>query len=103
MKRGEVWWYKFKYPDKKRPVVILTRNSILEYLGEVTIAPVTSTIRDIPSEVLLSHRDGMQNDCAINCDHLQTVSKANIGAMITSLSKEKLSEVRDAINFALNL
>jgi len=103
MKRGEVRWYKFKHPDKKRPVVILTRNSILEYLGEVTIAPVTSTIRDIPSEVLLSRLDGMQKDCAINCDHIQTVSKSNVGSMITSLSKEKLSEVRDAINFALNL
>ena len=103
MKRGEVRWYKFKHPDKKRPVVILTRNSILEYLGEVTIAPVTSTIRDIPSEVLLSRRDGMHNDCAINCDHVQTVSKSNVGSMITSLSKEKLSEIRDAINFALDL
>ncbi len=103
MKRGEVRWYKFKQPDKKRPVVILTRNSILEYLGDVTIAPVTSTIRDIPSEVLLSRIDGMHNDCAINCDHIQTVSKSNVGSMITSLSKEKLSEVRDAINFALNL
>ena len=103
MKRGEVRWYKFKHPDKKRPVVILTRNSILEYLGEVTIAPVTSTIRDIPSEVLLSRLDGMHTDCAINCDHIQTVSKSNIGSMITSLSKEKLNEVRDAINFALNL
>jgi mRNA interferase MazF len=103
MKRGEVRWYKFKHPDKKRPVVILTRNSILEYLGEVTIAPVTSTMRDIPSEVLLSRLDGMHNDCAINCDHIQTVSKSNVGSMITSLSKEKLSEVRDAINFALNL
>jgi mRNA interferase MazF len=103
MKRGEVRWYKFKHPDKKRPVVILTRNSILEYLGEVTVAPVTSTIRDIPSEVLLSRQDGMHNDCAINCDHIQTVSKSNVGSMITSLSKEKLSEVRDAVNFALNL
>jgi len=103
MKRGEVRWYKFKHPDKKRPVVILTRNSILEYLGEVTIAPVTSTIRDIPSEVLLSRLDGMHNDCAVNCDHIQTVAKSNVGSMITSLSKEKLSEVRDAINFALNL
>lgn len=103
MKRGEVRWYKFKHPDKKRPVVILTRNSILEYLGEVTIAPITSTIRDIPSEVLLSRLDGMRNDCAINCDHIQTVSKSNVGPMITSLSKEKLREVRDAINFALNL
>ena len=103
MKRGEVRWYKFKHPGKKRPVVILTRNSILEYFGEVTIAPVTSTIRDIPSEVFLSRLDGMHTDCAINCDHIQTVSKSNIGAMITSLSKEKLSEVRHAVNFALNL
>ena len=103
MKRGEVRWYKFTNPDKKRPVVILTRNSILEYLGEVTIAPVTSTIRNIPSEVLLSKEDGMQNDCAINCDHLQTVSKANIGTLITTLSKEKLFEIRNAVFFALNL
>ena len=103
MKRGEVRWYKFKHPDKNRPVVILTRNSILEYLGEVTVAPVTSTIRDIPSEVILSHRDGMQNDCAVNCDHIQTVSQSNVGSMITSLSKEKLNEILDAINFALNL
>lgn len=103
MKRGEVRWYKFKHPDKKRPVVILTRNAILEYMGEVTVAPVTSTIRDIPSEVFLSRRDGMQNDCAVNCDHLQTVSKSNIGALITTLSKEKLDGIRAAIGFALNL
>jgi mRNA interferase MazF len=103
MKRGEVRWYTFKIPDKKRPVVILTRNSVLEYLGEVTVAPVTSTIRDIPSEVLLSHQDGMRNDCAINCDHIQTVSKSRIGSLIATLSKEKLSEIRNAISFALNL
>jgi mRNA interferase MazF len=103
MKRGEVRWYKFKHPDKKRPVVILTRNSILEYLGEVTVAPVTSKIRNIPSEVLLSRRDGMHNDCAVNCDHIQTVSKSNIGSLITTLSREKLGEIPNAIRFALNL
>jgi mRNA interferase MazF len=83
--------------------VILTRNSILDYLGEVTVVPITSTIRDIPSEVLLSKEDGMHNDCAINCDHIQTVSKDRIGSLITALSKEKLFQVRNAINFALNL
>ncbi len=103
MKRGEVRWYKFKPPDKKRPVVILTRNSILDYLGEVTVVPITSTIRDIPSEVLLSKQDGMHNACAINCDHLQTVSKDKIGSLITTVSKEKLLEIRNAICFALNL
>jgi mRNA interferase MazF len=103
MRRGEVRWYKFKHPDKKRPVVILTRNTILEYLGEVTVAPITSTIRDIPSEVFLSRHDGMRSDCAVNCDHLQTVSKSNIGSLITTLSKEKLDEIRNAIAFSLNL
>ena len=103
MKRGEVRWYKFRHPDKKRPVAIITRDSILEYLSEVTVVPITSTIRDIPSEVLLSRRDGMHNDCAVNCDHIQTVSKSNIGSLITTLSNEKLREVRDAIGFALNL
>jgi len=100
---GEVRWYKFKSPDKKRPVVILTRDSILEYLGEVTVAPVTSTIRDIPSEVFLSKQDGMPNDCAINCDHIQTVSKSKVGSLITTLSKQTLGEIRNAICFALNL
>jgi mRNA interferase MazF len=103
MKRGEVRWYKFKHPDKKRPIVILTRNSVLEYLGEVTIAPVTSTIRDIPSEVLLTRQDGMQSDCVINCDHIQTVSQSNIGSLITTLPKDKVDKMRNAIRFALDL
>ena len=103
MKRGEVRWYKFKSPDKKRPVVILTRNSILEYLNEVTVAPVTTTIRDIPSEVLLSQEHGLKHDCVINCDHIQTVSISKIGTIITTLSKNKLIELRNAISFALHL
>ena len=103
MKRGEIRWYGFKAPDKKRPVLILTRDSILEYLGEVTIAPVTSIIRDIPSEVVLTKSDGMPMECAINCDHIQTVSKGKIGSVITTLSSEKLQEVRRAILFALDL
>ena len=101
MNRGEVRWYKFNKPDKKRPVVILTRNSAIEYLGEVTIAPITSIIRDIPSEVLLSQEDGMKHDCAINLDHLQTVSKGMIGALIIKLSSTKIDELHQALNFAL--
>ncbi len=103
MKRGEVRWYKFKSPDKKRPIVILTRDAILEYLVEVTVAPVTSTIRSIPIEVLLSTEDGMKNNCAINCDHIQTVSKSKVGSLITTLSNDKLTDLRSAICFALNI
>jgi len=103
MKRGEVRWYKFKAPDKRRPVLILTRDSILEYLGEVTVAPVTSTIRDIPSEVLLTKSDGMPQRCAVNFDHIQTVSKGKIGSLIATLSRERLKEARRSILFALGL
>jgi mRNA interferase MazF len=103
MKRGEIRWYKFTIPDKQRPVLILTRDSVLEYLGEVTIAPITSTVRTIPSEVFLSEADGMPRDCAINCDHLQTVSKAKIGKLITSLPPARMAEVGRAIRFALNI
>ena len=103
MKRGEIRWYKFTKPDKKRPVLILTRNSVLEYLGEVTIAPVTTTIRNIPSEVFLSSNEGMPRDCAINCDHLQTVSKRKVGTLISSISPNKMAEVGNAISFALDI
>ena len=103
MNRGEIRWYKFQLPDKKRPVLILTRDSISEYLGEVTIAPVTTTIRDISSEVFLSKDDGMLRDCVVNFDHIQTVSKGKIGSLITTISTEKRKQVREAILFALHL
>ncbi len=101
MKRGEVRWYRFSSPDKRRPVVILTRDSILEYLAEVTVAPVTSTVRDIPSEVALTKEDGMPRECAVNLDHIQTVSRNKIGSLITTLRPERLTELRSAMLFAL--
>ncbi len=101
MQRGEIRWYRFTRPDKKRPVLLLTRDSAMEFLGEVTIAPVTTTIREIPTEVLLTTQDGMPRDCAINLDHVQTVSRGKIGARITSLGHGKMVEVRRALLFAL--
>jgi len=103
MKHGEIRWYKFLKPDKKRPVLILTRNSVLEYLGEVTVAPITSLVRNIPSEVFISKAEGMPRDCAVNCDHLQTVSKGKIGSLITSLPPTKMIDVGRAVRFALNI
>ncbi len=101
MRRGEVRWYRFAAPDRRRPVVVLTRDSVLEYLGEVTIAPVTSTIREIPSEVALTSKDGLPRDCAVNLDHVQTVSKSRVGALITTLDAQRMREIRAALLFAL--
>lgn len=81
--------------------MILTRDSILESLGEVTIAPVTTTIRDIPSEVVLTGEDGMPRACAVNLDHVQTVAKGKLGPLITTLPMVRMQEVRAALLFAL--
>ena len=79
MKRGEVRWYTFHSPDKRRPVLILTRDSAIPALTGITIAPITSTIRNIPTEVILIPKeDGILTESAINLDNLQTVPKANL-------------------------
>lgn len=101
MERGEIRWYKFKPPDKERPVVILTRDSALQFLGEATVAPITSTIRGIPTEVLLGETEGMKTPCAINLDHVQTVAKSKLGALITKLPDAKMSEIKPGLLFSL--
>ena len=101
MNRGEVRWYRFRALDKRRPVLVLTRDSIIDRLGEVTVAPITSKIRDIPSEVVLGPADGMPRECAINLDHIQTVAKAHLGGLITSVEPKRMAEIRTALLFAL--
>jgi mRNA interferase MazF len=101
MRRGEVHWYTFAPPDKRRPVLILTRNSAIGYLNALTVAPITTTMRGIPSEVFLGPADGMPSDCAINLDHIQTVPKAHLGSLIAALPTGRMREVQEAISFAL--
>jgi mRNA interferase MazF len=104
VKRGEVRWYTFATPNKRRPVLILTRNSALRFLTSITIAPVTSTIRDIPSEVLLTpEEDAVETLCVVNLDNLQTVQKAQVGSYLTTLSAQRMQEVEQALCFALGM
>jgi mRNA interferase MazF len=103
MKRGDVYWYTFKAPDKRRPVLILTRTSAISYLNSLTIAPITTTVRDIPSEVFLSRDEGMLADCAANLDNLQTIPKVQLNGLITSLSPLRMREVNQALVFALGI
>ncbi|MDQ7781782.1 MAG: type II toxin-antitoxin system PemK/MazF family toxin [Desulfomonilaceae bacterium] len=101
MKHGDVYWYKFKEPDKRRPVLVLTRNSAISFLTSITVAPITTTIRAIPTEVPLSRADGMFTECAVNLDNIQTVQKSRMGEFITHLSQQPMRKVREAIEFAL--
>ncbi|MFZ6026202.1 MAG: type II toxin-antitoxin system PemK/MazF family toxin [Chloroflexota bacterium] len=103
MRHGEVRWYTFKAPDKRRPVLILTRNSAIGFLNALTVAPITTTVREIPTEVFLSREDGMPANCAVNLDNLQTIPKEQIGALITTLSPARLNDVNRALCFALGM
>ena len=103
MRRGDVRWYTFASPDKRRPVLVLTRNSAISILHELTVAPITTTVRGIPTEVFLGRADGMATDCAVNLDHMQTVYKSRLGTLITGLSSDRMREVQAAIRFALGL
>lgn len=99
--RGDIRFYRFPRPDKQRPVVVLTRESAIAYLSSITVAPITSTIRDVPSEVRLTEADGMKRLCAVNLHNVVTVSKARLGRRIAALSPERLQEVCRALGFAL--
>lgn len=104
MNRGEIRWYTFRAPDKRRPVLLLTRGSVLSFLTGITIAPITTTIRDIPSEVLLTPEDDRVHDiCVVNLDNIQTIQKRQLGSVITTLSSSRMEEVEQAICFALGM
>ncbi len=103
MKRGDVCWVEFAPPDKRRPVVILTRNSAIGYLNALTVAPITTTIRRVPSEVILGPEDGLPTVCAANLHNMQTVSRSKIGNFITSLTTNKVVEIETALLFAMGM
>ena len=99
--RGDVRLYTFAPPDKKRPVVVLTRNSAIEYLATVTVAPITTTIRGVPSEVALNEDDGMKTPCAVNLHNAVTVSQERLGKRVTQLSAARMKGVCAALRFAV--
>ena len=96
-----MYWYTFREPDKRRPVLVLTRDTALSFLNAVTVAPITSTIRDIPSEVYLDEDDGLLNPCAANFDNIVTIPKGKLGERITTLSLDKMLDTEEALKFAL--
>jgi mRNA interferase MazF len=100
--RGDVRLYRFAAPDKQRPVVVLTRDSALQYLSTVTIAPITSTIRNVPSEVELDEENGMKGPCAVNLHNAITVSQERLGKRVAHLGPLIMREICRALRFSLD-
>ncbi|GMV92893.1 MAG: toxin MazF2 [Candidatus Hydrogenedentota bacterium] len=100
MKRGEIRWYTFRPPDKRRPVLILTRDDVIDDLNEIIVIPATRTIRGLASEVILTTDDGMPTACALNFDHVSLAQRSRIGSVICILPRAKWSEVQHALLIA---
>lgn len=98
--RGEVWTYEFRKPDKRRPVVVLSRPEAIAVLHTVMVAPVTSTIRGIPSEVVIGTAEGLKRESAANLDHVQTVEQARLSRYVGQLGPEKMRAVCRALAVA---
>ncbi len=100
LNRGEIWLYTFRPPDKRRPVLILTRQEVIGLLHTVMVAPVTSTIHGAPSEVLLGTDEGLKGVSAANLDHVQTVEKTRLRRFVGTVSPAKMAEVCQALAIA---
>lgn len=100
MRRGEIRWYTFRRPDKRRPVLILTRDEVIQRLNEVIVVPVTRTIRGLTTEVVLMPEDGMPVNCALNFDHLSLAQRARLGSCICALPDDRWAEVQRALMIA---
>jgi len=99
--RGDVRLYNFAPPEKQRHVVVLTRDGAIGYLSTLTIAPITSAIRGVPSEVVLHEEDGMKTTCAVNLHNVVTVSEHLLGKRIAQLSSSRMNEICAALRFSL--
>ena len=101
LNRGDVRLCRFAPPDKQRPVLVLTRDSAIGHLSTATVAPITSTVRDVPSEVILDVGDGMKGKCAVNLHNAVTVSQQRLGKRVACLSDARMQQVCAALRFSL--
>jgi len=100
MTRGDIWMYTFAKPDKRRPVLVISRQSVIPLLRTVMVAPVTSAIHGVPSEVRIGIEHGLKHDSAINLDHVQTVDQSRLKTFICHLDHGLMDEVCRALAVA---
>jgi len=98
--RGEIWLYTFGSPDKRRPVLVLSRQKAIDLLRTVLVAPITSTIHGAPSEVHLGIDEGLKRDSAVNLDHVQTVDQKQLHHFVGAVGSSKMAEVCRALIIA---
>ena len=97
---GEIWQFAFPRPDRRRPVLVLTRQDMIGRLATVTVAPLTTTIRGVASEVVVGTEVGLKHPSAINLHHVATVPHAGLRSFVGAVPREVMLRVREALLFA---
>ena len=103
MRRGEIWWAQQPAPIGRRPVLLFSRDEAYNVRNAVTIAQITTTIRNIPVDVPLDKKDGLPQACVVNADTIATIRKSILTERVCALKAEKMEAVNRAIKFALAL
>lgn len=103
MKRGEVWWAELPPPVGDRPVVILTRDAVLDNIGGIVVALITRTVRQLPTEVVLGRRQGLPVSCVANLDNILTVPRQRLKRLMGACDASKIEELNQAIKAALDV
>lgn len=98
--RGEIWWGEIA-DIGRRPFLILTRDAAIPVLNNIVCAPVTTTIRNIPSELSLGTADGMPKPCVASMDNIRVVPKSRLVARVTRLRSDRLTEMCETLNIAM--
>ena len=98
--RGEIWFYQFRSPDKRRPVLVLTRQEVIPLLRTVMVAPITSTLRGSPGEVAVGIDEGLRHESAVNLDQVQTVDQSKLRGYVGRLDRRKMQQVCTALAIA---
>jgi mRNA interferase MazF len=100
LNRGDIWMYTFAKPDKRRPVLVISRQSVIPLLRTVMVAPITSAIHGVPSEVRVGIEHGLKHESAINFDHVQTVDQARLKSFVGHVDNTLMSEACQALAVA---
>ena len=93
VKQGEIWQFEFARPDRRRPVLVLTRQDVLHHLSSVTVAPITRTIRGLPNEVVVGTEVGLKVTSAVNLDNVTTVPKAGLKSFVGTVSPATMEAI----------
>jgi mRNA interferase MazF len=98
--RGEIWLFTFGSPDKRHPVLVLSRQKAISLLRTVLVAPITSTAHGAPSEVQIGIAEGLKHDSVINLDQIQTVDQQQLHHFVGTVGPEKMTAVCRALLIA---